>query len=121
MGIEVNLNMSYRFHGYTLYSTFAYQGANESFNRYQKMANNWCAGVQKSFFKDRLSFDFKVMDILHKAHYNNYNAKYLNTQMGTYGMNDLRGVSLSCSYRMFNKNIKVRSSRNSTDVINRTL
>lgn len=122
IGFDVNLNISFRFSDdCTIYSSFTYQSSNERFNRYQKMANNWSMGVQKSFFHDRLSLNLKVMDILHKAHYNNSNAKYINTQIGTYGTNDLRGVSLSCSYKMFNKNIKVKNSRSSNDIINRTL
>lgn len=121
VSFNINLNASYSFtKSFSCYTSFNYQSANESLNDYQKMANNWTIGIQKSFFKDRLSFSLKAMDILHKAHYNNICSKYLNTQSGTYGTNDLRGVSLSCNYKLFNKNIKVRSSRNSNDVIFRT-
>ena len=119
---SININLSYRItNSFTCYTSFDYQSANESLNDYQKMASNWIIGLQKSFFKKRLSFNLVATDILHKAHYNNICSKYINTQYGTYGTNDLRGVTLSCSYKLFNKNIKVKSSRNSEDVINRTL
>jgi len=45
---------------------------------------------------------------------------YINAKTGTFGTNDMRGISLSASFKLFNKEISVEASRNSDDVLNRT-
>ena len=45
----------------------------------------------------------------------------MNTREGTYGSNDMRGISLSLSYSLFNQDLKVKGSRNDQEVINRTM
>ena len=61
-----------------------------------------------------------VTDILHHANYNNCSYSYLNTRNGTYGTNDMRGVSLTLTYRLFNRNLSTQSSSGSDDVLMRT-
>ena len=55
------------------------------------------------------------------GNYNNLDYRYMNTREGTYGSNDMRGISLSLSYSLFNQDLKVKGSRNDQEVINRTM
>lgn len=117
----LNLNASYRFNDmFTAYSNFTYQSARESMYRSQRMANNLTCGLSASLLKDRLSLSLQVTDILHKANYNNVSSRYINTISGTYGTNDIRGISLSVSYSLFNSSINVNASKQNDDVIRRT-
>jgi hypothetical protein len=43
----------------------------------------------------------------------------LNIKSGTRGKNDMRGVTLSISYRLFNKDIPVRAQRGNEGILNR--
>lgn len=120
--VNLNVNITY-FPTASLYlfTTFQYQSRNENLNREQKAANNWTVGIQQSLFNDRLSISLKAMDILHKAHYNNITASYINTKGGTYGTNDFRGVSLSLTYSLFRTDISVKSKSANKDIISRTI
>ncbi len=118
---ELALNMYYTINRtFKAISVFTYQSAHDQLNYHQKMANNWCVGLQKSLWDDRLVLNLNVTDILHKAHYNNITRCYINAKTGTFGTNDMRGISLSASFKLFNKEISVEASRNSDDVLNRT-
>lgn len=117
----LSMNMYYTFNpSFKAYTSFTYQGAHDHLNYYQKMANNWTVGSQKKMLKDKLTINLNFTDILHKAHYNNMTASYINTRMGTYGTNDMRGVTLSASFKLFNKRLSVDASRNSDDALDRT-
>ena len=102
------------------YTMFTYQGQNEYMNSFQKSVNQWNIGIRGKFLKDRLTVDLQVMDILHGSNYNNLYDRYLNVKTGTYGTNDFRGVRLSLSYTIFNKDIQVRAQRENEDVLMRT-
>lgn len=116
-----SMNMYYTFNpSFKAYTSFTYQGSHDHLNYYQKMANNWTVGLQKKMLKDKLTINLNFTDILHKAHYNNMTVSYINTRMGTYGTNDMRGVTLSASFKLFNKRLSVDASRNSDDALDRT-
>lgn len=117
-----NANLSYFISStFTAFTNFSFQSYNERLNRVQKAANNWMAGLQANLLDDCLSISLTFTDILHKANYNNLDYRYMNTREGTYGSNDMRGISLSLSYSLFNQNLKVKGSRNDQEVINRTM
>lgn len=117
-----NANLSYFISStFTAFTNFSFQSYNERLNRIQKAANNWMAGLQANLLDDCLSISLTFTDILHKANYNNLDYRYMNTREGTYGSNDMRGISLSLSYSLFNQNLKVKGSRNDQEVINRTM
>lgn len=59
------------------------------------------------------------MDILGKANYNNLSTTYLNVTNGTKGKSDMQGIRLRISYTIFNKTIKVKGSRENTEILNR--
>lgn len=121
LGSSVSFNLYYNVaKTFRLWSSFTYQSTRESQITYQRMANNWTFGAQKTFFKKRLALNLRFTDILHKAHYNNVVETYVNTKRGTYGTNDLRGISFSATYKLFNKNISVRASRNNGEAVGRT-
>lgn len=102
------------------FSTFYYQNAYERYNYYQKMANDWTIGIQGKFWHERVALTIKATDILHKANYNNLTMYYKNTAKGTFGTNDMRGISISASVNLFNKDLSVDACRNSDDVLKRT-
>lgn len=121
VGVELSLNAYYTLNQrIKAFSTFSYQSAYELYNYYQKMANDWTIGLQGNFWHDRVALTLKATDILHKAHYNNITMYYKNTSKGTFGTNDMRGVSVSVSINLFNKDLSVDASRNSDDALNRT-
>lgn len=121
VGVELSLNAYYTLcKSIKAFSTFSYQSACERYNYYQKMANDWTVGMQGTFWHDRVALTVKATDILHKAHYNNITMYDKNTSKGTFGTNDMRGISVSVSVNLFNKELSVDAGRNSDDVLKRT-
>lgn len=117
-----NFNLSYPVaKGTSVYTAFNYQGFAHRNMMTQRRADNWMAGIQSSLLKDRLSLSLSVSDILHHANYNNVTMRYMNTCYGTYGTNDMRGVTLSMTYRLFNKNLRTKASGHSFEAIQRTM
>lgn len=116
--ISMNYRFSNKFYAFT---TLTYQSRNNSMNKIQRPASNWTLGVQAYLLKDRLSLSLSATDILHNANYNNIDMYYLNTRNGTYGTNDMRGITLSVSLNLFNRDINVKASRNNREVMDRTL
>lgn len=120
--LELGLNVYYTINKmFKAFSVFTYQSSHEHQNCYQKMANNWSVGLQASLLDDKLQLNLNVTDILHKAHYNNITRYYMNTKTGTFGTNDMRGISLSASFKLFNKELSVEASRSSDDALDRTM
>jgi len=62
-----------------------------------------------------------VNDILGKANYNNILYHFNSIDWGTRGKNDMRGVELTISYTIFNKEVSVRTSRKNESIIQRTM
>ena len=116
--ISINYRFSDKFYAFT---SLTYQSRNNSMNEIQRPASNWTLGVQAHLLKDRLSVSLSATDILHNANYNNIDMYYLNTKNGTYGTNDQRGITLSVSLNLFNRNINVKASRNNGEVMDRTM
>lgn len=118
---EGDFNLSYTMsEKFSAYTSFSYQSFNcENFTK-QRRVDNWSAGVQSNLMKKRLTLSLGVTDILHHANYNNLSERFLNTRNGTYGTNDMRGVSFSLTYRLFNKKLSTEASSGSDDVIERT-
>lgn len=118
---EGNFNASYSLGSdVSVYSSFSYQSFMRSNLKTQRHADNWSAGIQSELMKKRLTISLSVSDILRHANYNNLSERFLNTRNGTYGTNDMRGVSLSLTYRLFNRNLSTESSSNNSEVIQRT-
>lgn len=107
-----NANLTYRLSNTIgFYASFAFQGRHSELILTQRSANDLTAGMTVSLLKDRLNINAKFTDILHKAHYNNSWYAYGNITRGTRGSNDFHGFGLSISYRIFTKDINVKTSR----------
>lgn len=117
-----NLSLSYFINSkFTAFTNFNFQSYNQWQNRMQRAANNWTAGLQANLLDGRLSMSLVASDLLHRAHYNNLTYFYRNTRNGTRGTNDMRGISLTVSYSLFNQNLNdVKASRGDSDIIERT-
>ena len=121
MGWLASLYASYTVNSHlALLSRFDVQSRSNMYNTVQRSANNWIVGAQGSWLNDRLNVSVTVTDMLHKANYNNMTARYINTSEGTYGTNDMRGVSINVSYKLFNREISTRGSSDNSEVISRT-
>lgn len=118
---EGDFNLSYTLSDkFSAYTSFNYQSFNCDKFMEQRRVDNWSVGIQSNLMKKRLTLSLGVTDILHHANYNNLSERFLNTRNGTYGTNDMRGVSLSLTYRLFNKKLSTEASSGSDDVIERT-
>ena len=72
----------------------------------QKSIHSWNMGAAASLLKNRLNINLAINDILGKANYNNILYHFNNVDWGTRGKNDMRGVELTISYTIFNKEVK---------------
>lgn len=104
-----------------LFTDYTYQGINEYLLYSQKEVHSWNMGVTASLLDERLNINLAVNDILGKANYNNIHYLYNNVGWGTRGKNDMRGVELTVSYTLFNKEVNVRASRKNENIIQRTM
>lgn len=101
----------------SIYTQFMYQSYRESDVSVQMCLNKWDIGITGNLgkLKYRLSFE----DILHRAHFNNCYDRYLNVKDGTLGTNDMRGVTLSLTYKLFSKEAKTENEVSNTNILNR--
>ena len=115
-----NLNISYKISpNFGIFTSFSYQRYKTRLLMSQKPANNWSIGLVGSFLKNRLSLNVLVSDILKGANYNNLVNRYGCVKSGTYGTNDLRGIMVNISYSIWCKDIKVKTKRENSDIIQR--
>ena len=117
---QVNINYALTPSIY-LFTDYTYQGRNEYLLYNQKSIHSWNMGVAASLLKNRLNINLAVNDILGKANYNNILYHFNNIDWGTRGKNDMRGVELTISYTIFNKEVSVRTSRKNESIIQRTM
>lgn len=117
---QVNINYALTPHIY-LFTDYTYQGRNEYLLYNQKNIHSWNMGIAASLLKNRLNINLTVNDILGKANYNNILYHFKNVDWGTRGKNDMRGVELTISYTIFNKEVDVRTSRKNESIIQRTM
>lgn len=117
-----NMSISYFINSkFTAFTNFSFQSYKQWQSHTQRPANNWTAGVQANLLDGRLSMSLVASDLLHRAHYNNVTFFFRNTRNGTYGTNDMRGISLTVSYSLFNQNLNdVKATQGDSDVIRRT-
>jgi len=104
-----------------LFTDYTYQGRNEYLLYNQKSIHSWNMGVAASLLKNRLNINLAINDILGKANYNNILYHFNNVDWGTRGKNDMRGVELTISYTIFNKEVNVKANRKNEDIIQRTM
>lgn len=118
---EGQFSLSYKFTpGTSAYTALSYQSFNRENFVAQRRVDNWTAGIRSNLLKDRLTLSLNVSDILHHANYNNVSECFGNTRNGTYGTNDMRGISLSATFRLFNKKLSTDASSNNDEVLERT-
>lgn len=117
---QVNINYALTPSIY-LFTDYTYQGRNEYLLYNQKSIHSWNMGVASSLLKNRLNINLAVNDILGKANYNNILYHFNSIDWGTRGKNDMRGVELTISYTIFNKEVSVRTSRKNESIIQRTM
>lgn len=114
------LNISYRFNkNFSTYANYTHQGYNVRLTKSQKPVNSINIGATVSLIRNRLNMHLAFTDILGKENYNNLTYAYGNVVNGTYGKNDSRGVLLSVSYRLFNKNVNVEAKSHNNEILNR--
>lgn len=89
-------------------------------NMVSKPKNNLQFIVSGSWLKDRLNATLSFTDILHKYNLNNMTQSYINTTSGTYGTNDMRGVCLSVTFKLFNQDIYTQGSSDNSEPMSRT-
>jgi len=99
------------------YTKFSYQSSNESVTTIQKNLNKWDVGLTGK--AGNLSYTLSFTDLLHRAHYNNCYEIYHNVKDGTFGTNDMRGLYLSLSYKIFSKQIKTNNKTSNNNILNR--
>ncbi len=117
---QVNLNYSLTPTVY-LFTDYTFQGRNEYLLYNQKSVQSWNMGAAASLLKNRLNINLTVNDILGKANYNNVLYRFNQVDWGTRGKNDMRGVELTVTYTIFNKEVNVRASRKNENIIQRTM
>ena len=117
---QVNINYAFTPNIY-LFTDYTYQGRNEYLLYNQKSIHSWNMGVAASLLKNRLNINLAINDILGKANYNNILYHFNNVDWGTRGKNDMRGVELTISYTIFNKEVNVKANRKNEDIIQRTM
>lgn len=103
----------------SIYTNYNHQGRREDLMTTQRAVNCWNIGVSGSFLNDRLTVDISASDIFHGANYNNLTNHYTNVTWGTFGTNDSRGVSLTLTYVIFDKQINGRTRPGNDDILNR--
>ena len=114
ISFNANSNVTYQLSNTVgFYASFNFQGRHTNLIMTQRSLNDLTAGMTLSLLKNRLSINAKFTDILNKAHYNNLWYTWGNISRGTRGTNDMHGFSLSISYRIFTKDIKVKMMRDS--------
>lgn len=117
---QVNINYAFTPNIY-LFTDYTYQGRNKYLLYNQNSIHSWNMGVAASLLKNRLNINLAVNDILGKANYNNILYHFNNVDWGTRGKNDMRGVELTISYTIFNKEVNVKANRKNEDIIQRTM
>lgn len=118
--IDFNANLTYQFCSrFSAYLNYRLQGRRTELATTQHSLQNMNLGFTGKFIKNRLSINIELMDILGKANYNNLSTTYLNVTNGTKGKSDMQGIRLRISYTIFNKTIKVKGSRENTEILNR--
>lgn len=114
------LNISYRFNKcFSAYANYTHQGYNVRLTKSQKPVNAINVGATVSLINNKLNMHLAFTDILGKENYNNLDYTYGNVINGTYGKNDSRGVLLSVSYKLFNKNVNVEAKSHNNEILNR--
>ena len=85
-----------------------------------KTVQNFTIGANCSLLDDKLNISLQAMDIFNQAHYNNGVYSYGDVVWGTHGYNDIRRVTLTLSYTIFNKPIQIKGNTGNTEELNRT-
>ena len=102
----------------SFYTQFMYQSSNEHDVTVQKNLNKWDVGITGNI--GRLKYSLSFNDILHRAHFNNVYDRYQNVKDGTFGTNDMRGLTISLSYKLFSsKSSETKNKIGNTNIINR--
>lgn len=118
---DAGLNLTYQPCDWlSLYTNYEHQGHSERLITTQRAVDAWNIGVSASLLKERLTLDLSFNDILGKANYNNLTNNYKNVSWGTYGKGDSRGVWLTMTYVIFDKQIKGKTTPGNSSEIMRT-
>lgn len=112
--IRLTYNMNSRL---SIYTQFMYQSYRESDVSVQKCLNKWDVGITGNL--GRLKYRISFEDLLHRAHFNNGYDRYLNVKDGTFGTNDIRGITLSLTYKLFSKEARTEDKVSNRNVIYR--
>lgn len=128
LGKEITVNKPYSFGSarfsyeisskISAYTQFMYQSSNESVTIVQKNLSKWDVGITGNL--GRLKYNLSFDDILHRAHFNNVYKRFQNIKDGTFGTNDIRGVTISLAYKLFSsKSAKTKTEISNTNILNR--
>lgn len=104
----------------SLYTNYEHQGHSECLITTQRAVDAWNIGVSAALLKKRLSLDLSFNDILGRANYNNLTNTYKDVSWGTYGSGDSRGIWLTMTYVIFDKQINGKTTPGNSSEIMRT-
>lgn len=105
-----SLNLSYCFNDhFSAFTDYSFTSRRWLENGRWEPMHQWNLSINGSFFSDRLKLTLQFTDILNKEHYSNCSYFYENVSWGTRGRSDMRGVRLTVSYTLFNKEINTKA------------
>ncbi len=117
---NAQLNLSYVLNShFSFYGNYTLQGHHNNLIFTQKTVQNFTIGANCSLLDDKLNISMQAMDIFNQAHYNNGVYSYGDVAWGTHGYNDIRRVTLTLSYTIFNKPIQIKGNTGNTEELNR--
>lgn len=118
--ISISSNLNYKIGKFWyVFLSYKHQGYNVDITMRQKQVNALSVGANASLLKNRLTVGLTVRDLLGEENYNNLRYTYGTVVHGTYGKNDMRGVTLRLSYTIFNKKVNVKTRNQNDGIIDR--
>lgn len=114
------MNLNYKFNKFFYaYINYRYQSYWVYLTMKQKPINALSVGAVATLLNDRLNVNLTLRNILGLENLNNFKYSYGTVVNGVYGKNDLRGVTLSVYYTIFNKKVNVKTRNQNTEILNR--
>ena len=114
-----SLNLSYRFNNhFSVFTDYGFTSRRWSENGRWAPLHQWNLSINGSFLDNRFKVLLRFTDILNKEHYSNCSYFYDNVTWGTRGRSDQRGVHITVSYTLFNKEINTKAKNyNETELM----
>lgn len=118
--INISSKLNYKIGKYWyVFIAYNHQGYHVDVTMKQKRINALSVGTNATLLKNRLTLGLTIRDLLGEENYNNLRYTYGTVVRGTYGKNDMRGVTLRMTYTLFNKRINVKTRNQNDEIIHR--